>query len=638
MYRYSIPQVINSPKFDKEAVLADLIEAGADRVYLALRAFSYDKKSRDDTFKLLRPAIKFFKDKGFEVGVWFWAFWVDGEGPFTKIKGFRGESRTEKCPLDPAFLAFMQENIRMIAEMHPDLILFDDDLRFGNFEGGFGCLCDRHKALMKKELGDTPFPTAENGDKLCDLIFGGKPNRVRDAFMHATGESLKAFCKAMREAVDDVDPAVRLGACACLSVWDLDGVDSYTLAKILAGNTKPFLRLIGAPYWGKAGPGNNRIQEVIEQERLECSWYGGEKGEMEIWSEGDAYPRPRFTTPASFMEIFDTALRASGGFDGCQKYMLDYTSSDGYERGYMKQHVKNLPLYAEIDRLFGGKTPAGIRVYEPMNKIGQADYSGKFASTAFMEGLFHSRAARFLASVGIPTVYEGAGCAGIAFGEAARHLPKEAFRKPLLLDLDAARILTENGVDVGIRAFGDAIPHQIEYYPAYDEYVYVNSTVGTVALTLDEKATVLSEWMESNGEFSCPRDVKGYPAAFSYENADGTRFLVFDLVALTCHESAWRNYMRPRQIADYLQKETSALPFTAFDVPDLYVQCKQDASHTVIGLWNCSPDAADDLVLTITDGVKAARIVNTEGTYDAKHVTVTHLEAYGYAFIEVTHA
>ena len=34
-----------------------------------------------------------------------------------------------------------------------------------------------------------------------------------------------------------------------MSSWDIDGTNAYELAKILAGNTKPLVRLIGAPYW-----------------------------------------------------------------------------------------------------------------------------------------------------------------------------------------------------------------------------------------------------------------------------------------------------------------------------------------------------------------------------------------------------
>ena len=69
-----------------------------------------------------------------------------------------------------------------------------------------------------------------------------------------------------------------------MSVWDMDGVDSFTLAKLLAGNTKPLVRLIGAPYWAENRFLGNRLEDVIELERMERSWHEGD--DIEVFSEG----------------------------------------------------------------------------------------------------------------------------------------------------------------------------------------------------------------------------------------------------------------------------------------------------------------------------------------------------------------
>ena len=95
----------------------------------------------------------------------------------------------------------------------------------------------------------------------------------------------------MRESVDSVNTEIRLGTCTCMSSWDIDGISAKDTAYILAGNTKPFLRLIGAPYWAVERNWGNCIQDVVELERMESSWTREE--EIEIMAEGDAYPRPR---------------------------------------------------------------------------------------------------------------------------------------------------------------------------------------------------------------------------------------------------------------------------------------------------------------------------------------------------------
>ena len=52
---------------------------------------------------------------------------------------------------------------------------------------------------------------------------------------------------------------------------------------------------------------------------MESAWT--KNGEIEIMAEGDVYPRPRTLCPASCLEGFDTAIRASGCTDGVLKYV-----------------------------------------------------------------------------------------------------------------------------------------------------------------------------------------------------------------------------------------------------------------------------------------------------------------------------
>ena len=628
MYRYCIPTMVTSPTFSPESVLRDLQAAGADRVLLAIPPLNTDAAVMEDVYKKLDGAIRFFKAHGMECGVWFWAFCVDGKCDFTPMSGFIGDSLHEKCPLDPAFLDFAKENIKRVALMQPDLILFDDDLRTGNLDSGFGCLCRYHRRKMAERLdgedvvGDSPDRAA-----LLQKLFGGKPNKYRTAFLRSVGDSVKDFCTQMRAAVDTVNPAIRLGACSCMSVWDLDGVDSYTLARLLAGSNKPFMRLIGAPYWGaQRAFGGVRIAEVVELERMERSWQNDVCAEtdVEVWAEGDAYPRPRYITPAAFMEIFDTALRASGGFAGNQKYMIDYTSSATYERGYLSRHNANRALYKAIDRFFDGKTAEGIRVYEALHKIDRADYTGRPMSVAYIQDQFFSRAARFLSGAAVPTTYAGTDSAGIVFGENARSLDLAALAKPLVLDLDAARILTERGVDVGLVRCGEPFVAQYEHFFDGNEYVALYGATGSAVLTLAGDACVLSEFCA--GTQTCP-------ASYSYRNADGASFLVYNFRADAAHESLWRNYCRPKQLAVWLADVGSPLPAFVPDCPDLYVLCKEDARGLAVGLWNCTADAVDDAVMQLAKTYASAEFAGLNGTLCGNTLRIGQIPAYGFGFV-----
>ncbi|MCQ2414112.1 MAG: hypothetical protein MJ082_04890, partial [Clostridia bacterium] len=332
MYRIAVPVMLTSPTYDREAILRDLRRAGATRVFLAIPPFVPDEEKQNSIFECLSREISGFRENGVEVGVWFWTFWVDADMGFTRMTGVTGkESPTECCPLDGKFLDFALRNIARIASMHPDLIQFDDDFRFGMQNCGRGCVCRLHRKKITELVGKE-LPAGD----VSEILLGGKPNAFRSAFIRANGDSLRGFAKAVRETVDKVDPAIRVGQCACIGTYDLDGTDSFEISRILAGKTAPFLRLIGAPYWAAEKQWGNRLQDVIELERIQRSW-GGEG--IEIFAEGDAYPRPRFHTPASYVELFDAALRVDGSLDGILKYMADYTSSASYETGYFDRHV-----------------------------------------------------------------------------------------------------------------------------------------------------------------------------------------------------------------------------------------------------------------------------------------------------------
>ena len=76
---------------------------------------------------------------------------------------------------------------------------------------------------------------------------------------------------------------------------------------------------------------------------MESAWCDDEN--IEIMSEGDVYPRPRHRCPSSYLEGFDTAIRAAEATTGILKYTLSYTSAPEYENGYVDAHVRNKPIY-----------------------------------------------------------------------------------------------------------------------------------------------------------------------------------------------------------------------------------------------------------------------------------------------------
>ncbi len=623
MYNTYIPVRVVSPAYNRNNVLSELKRAGASRVFLAIGSLIYGSDKNDEALKILSDDIPFYKEAGLEVGVWLWGTMVRGNFPFTHITKFDGsEVPQNACPEDKDFVKYMCNFVRKIAMTDPDLIMLDDDMRYGFIANGFGCCCKNHMKLLCEELGEEI-----KLKEVFDKMFSGRPNKYRTTFLKLWGHSLENYCRELRYAVDSVNPEVRLGFCACISNFDTDGTDAFTMSKILAGNTKPFLRLIGAPYWGAFNSWSHRLCDVIEFERLERSWY--KDTDIEIFSEGDTYPRPRYKVPSAYLELFDTALRASGGFDGILKYMLDYNSSTDYEREYITRHNANREMYAISDRCFCDKKAVGVRIYESMKKLENFDFTDRKHTADTIKEITFSRALRICAGNSIPTTHNGSGCCGLSFGENIRAImnDKSIYEKPVIIDIAAARILYENGIDVGIEEFLGEMQVAREYFPDLNEYVSESPIVEKIRL--DSKAKIKSVFIDDDGNET--------PAAYTYENKDGARFLIYNADVQLSGEEFIRNYARQLQLVRVLDDFGVSLPAYILGCPELYMLVKKDeAGNCAIGLWNCFADGVYDKDIILDDDYTNAETIGLDAELCGRKIRIGKLGAFEFGYIELS--
>lgn len=638
MHIISVPVHIER-NFDKEAALQALKKAKAKYVFLSPSKTSVKKSSNDKQIEILRDLVPFFQKNGLKVGVWIWSLWVADFEPDTisdyVMKNYKGGlhsmgsplNSNEKicsgfiCPTSEKAVKIMTDFIKDITALSPDIILFDDDLDYTTHMGSFGCYCDRHLKLISDRLG-----YQITREELSQKVTEGKPCEIRSEWMKIMGETLENYAKEIRKAVDSINPQVRFGHCSVMSQWGIDGTTPEKLAKLFAGNTKPFFRLIGAPYWAMEKNWCRQLQHVIETERMEYAWV--EDKNIEILTEGDVYPRPRHKVPAKYLEIFDTALRFAGVGSGIHKYMLDYTSKIGYETGYLEHHLKNAPIYEKIEEFFADKTDIGVRVYETLEKIKDADFTGIENPHRYIADSFFSNASKLLANNTIPTTFSGNSTVGIAFGENARHLPKEAFENGLILDIRAAKILMEKGVDVGIEKIGKKLVNNLLYFPDYDDFVVTGyGKDSAYELTLKENANVVI-YSDDNS--------KRYADAFHYENADGQRFLVYGFDAAFTEETRFRNYLTQRQLCDSIEW-LSGKKMTAkcLGNPDLYMLTKQNDEGLGIGLWNIFADEIFKPIIELDRQYTSAEFINCSGKLNGNILELSEISPFGFAFVNL---
>ena len=220
MYRVSIP--VNCNKFhrtkDKQSILDELRAFDAERVMLNFETaldghvLLYHEENYRRQLDRMREACAFFKEHGYEVGAWFWGLQFDEPFGFTRIKTLGGKCVDRfACPTEERFLAAFRRCLGDVAKTGVDLILLNDDLRFGAW-CGFGCLCENHRKMISEELGESL-----EEEQLKERILSGGKNKYRDAFLRANKVALENYAKEMRAAIDEVDPRIRMGFCACMT-------------------------------------------------------------------------------------------------------------------------------------------------------------------------------------------------------------------------------------------------------------------------------------------------------------------------------------------------------------------------------------------------------------------------------------
>lgn len=636
MYKVTVPVVANNGHFNKEKTLDAIKKVGAERIAIAVSRELRHSFSSDETLAIVRELIEYYKSNGLEVMVWLGeTIGHSGGKPYgdfgyTNIRNIEEGDISAFCPMDKNFINDCCEWVKKIAKCGAEMIMLDDDFRLGR-RGNMGCCCDLHMEALRKELGED----FEEKD-IREKVFSGGGNRYRDAWLKVQGDSLKNLAGKMREALDTVNPDARLGLCCCTDSWDADGTSCIELAKILAGGNRPFMRFTGGPFWCPSEKGAT-IGDVVEYVRMQSSWCKNE--DIEVFSEGDTYPRPRFATSASKLECFDLLLRASGGTDGILKYMLDYVSDADYETGYIDFAVENSELAKEIEKTFADKSAVGVKIRSTHDIIRNAEFDrsekGLFAKLEHTPIL--NTAIHFAVRNSLPITYEGDG-AMILFGENARTVSEEELKNGAVIDIRAAQILAERGIDTGIAEFGNCdytrnsfsdVPE--EYFIEEEIYVRLSPAVKPPMITVDEKAEIKTEYRAGG---------MSMPGVFHYENSNGQRFVVhcMDAEAADKNHGWFNGYARMRQLVKSLEwANKKAVPVKADgNNPMLYMLAKENEKGMAVAVCNLFEDKIKNPSVAVNRTFKNIRFINCSGkTAGGKVILDGTLYPYEFAAFEI---
>lgn len=636
MYKISAP--IMEYTFDEKTqteYLKQFKEAKIERVFISFNPI--DMKVSKETFARIQNAVRFLTENQIEPAVWVGETIGHGSGLLLEKDNVNRQEKTKECvvslqgtvikgthcPLNASVTEAFAKCVQDIAKTGVQTILLDDDFRMSQRAEGWCCCCDKHLALMSEKCGE---PVTR--ELLREKAFKGGKNKYRDAWIFSQAEGLLRLANEIRKAVDEISPNIRVALCSAWGPWDLDGVDPLQLSKILAGKNKPLLRTLGAPYWAM---GDTALPSTIEIERMFASFCA--ETDIELVSEGDVWPRPRYNVPAAYLEVFDAALRAIGTHNGILKYIFDYVSSPDYERGYVERHIKNLSLMEQISEMFVGGVEEGVRVCVFPHKSQNAVYPEDFFDFTWTESQMPYPSGNVLAAASIPSVYGHEGMCSLITGENARHVTPDLYKKGGILDGWAAKILYEQGVDVGIDEISSFDKTCIvqEKFLSEEQKTLVKNGSCRVLRANYKKGVIKESVCSINGQETV--------LSYRYENASGQKFFVlnFSVEEQAGNLSLFNSYARQNTLIKAVEWiADKKLPAKCVKNPQLYIICKRKKNSLAVGLFNCFADSILKPTIELDRAYKTVNFLGTSGTMKDNVIILTEeIPAFGFVAFEV---
>lgn len=635
MYKISVPIMnVSVTEETKNVYLEQLRLAQVHRIFLTFSAGSFEARVVDEICEELAWKISFFEENEIEVGVWIGNSIGHDAGLAlpdlhdTEAKGYsplvnlNGEVLCgTRCPTDASFRRDFSALVAAVASVGAKTIMLDDDFRFSLRGNSVLCACDAHVRAIGTLCGEEKL----DRETLRQRAFVGKPNKYRSAWMRAQGDSLRSLAREIRAAVDAVDPSVCVMLCSSHSMYDVDGASSAEITKILAGGNPPEMRLHGAPYWEIHWP--KPLPAVFEFVRC-FSRMARADGVDRLMAEGDVYPRPRYNTPASHLELFD-GLTCADGVGGILKYMVDYNASPEYETGYLKHHIRNLDLKRRVQGLFEGKLDCGVETPLRPHLLEDADLDLSVMGDQYP----YPSAASMLAMLSIPTSYDGNGICHALFGENARHVDMEMLSKGAFLDGVAATILTERGIDVGFEGdvrFEEGRPSLVVSADGKERSCVLPRGVRFCCANVKLDAEKCLYAMDGD---------KRRLLLYRYENENGQRFLVCmtDPMAKLYNHEICKGYLMQEAVhkgLEWIAREK--MPVACKGNPNLYLLCKRGGKKLAVGLFNCFADAVLEPTVKLDRAYRSIRFVGCEGRLEGDTVYLSNpIPAYEYVAFEV---
>ncbi|MBL8027718.1 MAG: hypothetical protein JNL74_14950 [Fibrobacteres bacterium] len=403
--------------------------------------------------EIIIEKIQFFAETGIETG--FWMGHTIGHGGalsgedkrYQPLTGSDGKTaKGSYCPLDANFLEYYEKASALLAGSGLPLIIYDDDFRLNRHGGtvATGCFCALHLDQFAKTYGKKL-----SALELYDRAFLKGDLDIRKVWLQVCSDSLYNFASQMEKSIHSVNPNTRIGLCTAMTLWSSEGVSMEKLLTTFAGNTRPYLRTIGAPYWS-SDPINTAW--ITELTRLQRKWL--HNTDVEIAAEGDTFPHTRYRTGTTAYKAFHEGLLVSA-LPSVQSYAFHYTQPPERDTAYIDILTDNRDRFKTLYSIFPENwLECGVEPIIPENGMSSMQHFEGF-SPLDMTWPDEPAILKLLSQLSIPIAFSVNGPTLLS-GESVKNISlaeiKSAIKRGALIDGSAAAALLEMGIDIGVES------------------------------------------------------------------------------------------------------------------------------------------------------------------------------------------
>ena len=115
---------------------------------------------------------------------------------------------------------------------------------------------------------------------------------------------------------------------------------------------------------------------------------------------------------------------------------------------------------------------------------------------------------------------------------------------------------------------------------------------------------------------------------YSYENANGQKFLVFGFDAYSMSEHAFKQPARGAQIVQWIQSLGKKLPATMLGNPDCYMLCKESGNEKAVWIGNYFVDECMYRTIILDKEYSEIEFINCKGQLHGDRVEIEVIAPY----------